>query len=140
MYVPVHLHPSLDNVRPSFIVLLQTASDAGRLAARSCPVHFQRAATSQSSAAIHQPTRDPRSSAAGALPRRLQRPLQSDDTRLLPAHSRNIICINIYILLYICYAAQHEKRTKILTNTPQLNFAPHNLINVFYSRIETSCI
>ena len=42
------------------------------------------------------------------------------------------------IIMYICYAAQHEKRTQILTNTPQLSFAPHNLINVFYSQIETN--
>ena len=34
-----------------------------------------------------------------------------------------IIYIHIlYILLYICYAAQHGKRKQILTNTPQLNF------------------
>ena len=35
--------------------------------------------------------------------------------------------IKMYILLYICYAAQHEKPTQIVTNTPQLhlNFALH---------------
>ena len=44
--------------------------------------------------------------------------------------------IRLYAMLYnmilytidICCAAQHEKRTKILTKTPQLNFALHNLI------------
>ena len=46
--------------------------------------------------------------------------------------------IYILILLYICYAAQHEKRAKILTTTPQLNSAPHNVINVFYSQVETN--
>ena len=48
-----------------------------------------------------------------------------------------IICV---ILLYIRYAAEHEKRTKILTNTPQLNFAQHNLINVFYSQVEKQTV
>ena len=48
------------------------------------------------------------------------------------------MCAFVHAFIFY-YAAQHEKRTKILTNTPQFNFAPHDLINVFYSQVETNC-
>ena len=45
----------------------------------------------------------------------------------------------MYILLFIFYAAQHEKPTKILTNTTvTFEFCTAlDLINVFYSQVET---
>ena len=50
----------------------------------------------------------------------------------------------IYIYIYIYFSIfvtlnSMKKRTQILTNTSKLNVVPHNLINVFYSQVETNC-